>query len=288
MGAIANPGRALDLSRSFLPEALAGTVPSRVVTDDERRSLNQIRAASYLHVFDLFESAISEAARARATDAAARELLAPLIRFDAFDHSELFHRLEAAFATSFPVIPRRLPRPEDLDQALAAASPIAILILALHLKLVTQQHYLACVRGDEGIEPRFLQLLREHWSLECGAPRAGARGATGNVEIQRALGSVLPGRIPAGLRDYRLLVFACDDVLQRQAALDVASLEELRGAPFSPADRALVLKGEVASHRKTFLTVGIVNAAFVYAMRSLGPSAPSMLAGVVSALGTRS
>ena len=32
---------------------------------------------------------------------------------------------------------------------------------------------------------------------------------------------------------------------------------------------------------------GIVNAAFVYAMRSLGPSAPAMLAGVVSALTSR-
>jgi hypothetical protein len=48
-----------------------------------------------------------------------------------------------------------------------------------------------------------------------------------------------------------------------------------------------VVAAQVAAHRKTFLTVGIVNAAFVYAMRTLGPTAPSMLAGVVSALSAR-
>ncbi len=274
----------LDLSRCFLPEALAGISPARALTPDDRRRLNQIRAASYLHLFDMFETALSETVRARAShDVDARELLAPLVRLDAFDHNELFRTFERDFARTFPVAPRLIPPAEDLNRALAVASPLALLVLALHLKLVTQQHYLACVRGDEGLEPRFVRVLKEHWSVECGSSRTCAS----SLAIQRALASALPGRIPAALRDYRLLVFTCDDVLARQAELDVTTLELARGARLDEAERKTVVSCQVAAHRKTFLTVGIVNAAFVYAMRSLGPSAPATLAGVVSALGNR-
>jgi hypothetical protein len=274
----------LDYSRCFLPEALAGLAPVRALGADDRVRLNQIRAGSYLHLFDVFETALGEAARASAAkDVDSRDLLAPLIRFDAFDHNELFRSFEHEFARTFPVRPRLLPKPEDLHRALADASPLALLVLALQLKLVTQQHYLACVRGHEGLEPHFVRVLKDHWSVECGTSRTCAS----TLAIQRALASALPGRIPAALRDYRLLVFTCDDVLARQAELDVTTLELVRGANLGPTDRKVVLDCQITAHRKTFLTVGIVNAAFVYAMRSLGPSAPAMLAGVVSALGNR-
>ena len=93
--------------------------------------------------------------------------------------------------------------------------------------------------------------------------------------------------MPSALRDYRSLVFACDDVLRRQAELDVATIEDVRGAPLSVGDRQAVVVAQVAAHRKTFLTIGIVNATFVYAMRTLGPTAPAMLAGIVAALSAR-
>jgi hypothetical protein len=274
----------LDLSRAFLPEALAGLAPVRHLHELDRRRLNQIRACSYLHLFDLFETSLSAAARERSrVDIEVRDVLAPLLPLDCFDHHDLFFAFETRFAEVFPVKPRLAPAPEDLARTLTHATPLALLVLALHFKLVTQQHYLACVRGDETLEPHFVRLLKEHWCVECGSSRT-----CGSVlGIQQALGKALPGRIPSALRDYRLLVFACDDVLRRQAELDVATLEEVRGDPLPRGDRASVVAAQVAAHRKTFLTVGIVNASFVYAMRTLGPTAPAMLAGVVAALASR-
>ena len=46
----------LDLTRCFLPEALAGLAPIRALDIDDRRRLNQIRACSYLHLFDVFDA----------------------------------------------------------------------------------------------------------------------------------------------------------------------------------------------------------------------------------------
>jgi hypothetical protein len=274
----------LDMSRCFLPEALAGLAPVRSLHDDDRRRLNQIRACSYLHLFDIFELSLGTVARERARmDIEVRDALAPLLRLDCFDHHELFFTFEAAFSRAFPVRPRLVPLPSDFARTLTLAAPLSLLILALHFKLVTQQHYLACVRGDESLEPSFVRLLKEHWCVECGQ----ARSCGSALAIQQGLADALPGRIPSALRDYRLLVFSCDDVLRRQAELDVTTLEEARGERLSAGQRTAILSAQVAAHRKTFLTVGIVNAAFVYAMRSLGPTAPSMLAGVVSALSAR-
>jgi hypothetical protein len=275
----------LDLSRGFLPEALAGLATVRFLGELDRRRLNQIRAGSYLYLFELFESALSTAARDRAVaDIATREVLEPLLRPAAFDHAEMLRTFRAAFVRAFEVTPRYLPRPDDLERALREAAPLSLLVLALHFKLVTQQHYLACVRGDEKLEPRFVRLLKEHWSRECGG---GVTNCNSALVLQQALGKASPGRIPAALRDYRMLVFSCDDVLRRQSELDVSTLEITRRSAFSPADRKALVEVQVAAHRKTFLTVGIVNAAFVYAMRTLGPTAPAMLAGVVSALSNR-
>lgn len=274
----------LDLSRWFMPEALSGLAPVRTLDEQDRRRLNQIGAMSYVHLFDVFETSLAEAAQARgARDIDARSVLVPLLRLDAFDHNELFRSFERKFLQIFPVRPELVGRPADLDDALSDASPLALLVLALHMKLVTQQHYLACVRGDEVLEPCFVRVLKEHWCVECGTEAT----CGSSLAIQQALGDALPGRIPAALRDYRRLVFACDDVLARQTGLDVGTLEQVRGAPFSSGDRAGIIAAQLAAHRKTFLTVGIVNAAFIYAMRSLGPTAPAMLAGVVSALGAR-
>lgn len=278
------PHDPLDLSRAFLPEALAGLAAVRALDDDDRRRMNQIRAASYLHIFDQLETCLADAARAQGTrDVDARDTLVPLLRLDSFDHNELFRGFERAFEKSFPVAPKLVPRPADLDEIFSDAVPLSLLIVALHLKLVTQQHYLACVRGDESLEPTFVKVLKEHWSMECGR----SRSASSTLAIQRALAAALPGRIPAALRDYRRIMFTCDDVLRRQSELDVETLEEARAGKLATGDRQVVLDAQFAALRKTFITFGIVNAAFVYAMRSLGPAAPAMLAGVVSALSSR-
>jgi hypothetical protein len=274
----------LDMSRPFMPEALAGMAPLHLLDADERRYLNQIRACSYLHLFDVLERLLGAVARERARlDLETREVLAPILRLDCFDHHELFVSFESELALAFPVRPRFIDEPADFEETLTLAAPLSLLVLALHLKLVTQQHYLACVRGDEALEPHFVRLLKEHWTVECGATRT----SNSALAIQEALARALPGRVPAALRDYRLLVFACDDILRRQAEVDVETLERVRAKPLGASDRGTVVAAQVAAHRKAFLTVGIVNAAFIYAMRSLGPTAPAALAGMVSALSAR-
>ena len=273
----------LDMNRCFMPEALAGVTSMQALGGLDRRRLNQIRACSYLHLFDVFEASIAKAASVRShDDPSLAAMLEPLFGKDCFDHHDLFFSFETLLSESFPVLPRLVTPPPDFAMTFASVDPQSLLVLALHLKLVTQQHYLACVRGDESLEPNFVRLLKDHWGVECGKSRSD-----GAVAIQRALADVARGHIQEPLVDYRLLVFACDDLLRQQAELDVETLEDARGHVFDPVERRPIVAAQVAAHRKTFLTVGIVNASFVYALRALGPMAPAILAGVVSALGSR-
>lgn len=273
----------LDLSRSFMPEALSGATPLRALDGDDLLRLNQIRASSYLHLFERFESLLANAARSR-EHARNRPTLEPLLRDRSTEHRDLFRAFQLSFRSVFPVSVRHVSNFEDFERTLHHASPLALLVLALHLKLVTQQHYLACLRSDEPLEPHFVDVLREHWNAECGPP---SRSYGSALAIERALSIALPARVPGAMRDYRLLVFAGDDVLRRQALLDVETLERARAGRLDDLDRANVVAAQGEAHRKAFLTVGIVNAAFVYAMRGLGPSVPATLAGVVSALSSR-
>lgn len=270
-----------DFTRRFLPETLSAYPEERALDEGDRVRMNQIRAASYLHLFGVLEAEVAAAARRRA--GADGEVLAPLVRLDGFDHDILFARFLAAYDDGFPVRLRLVADARELGRALDHAVPHALLVLALHLKLVTQQHYLACVRGGESLDPTFVRVLKAHWNVECGTARTGAAAQA----IQAALARTSPGKIPAALRDYRLLVFAADDLLSSQASLDVDTLEDARGERLTRTAHEAAVRCELAALRKTFLTIGIVNAAFVYAMRCLGPQAPSSLAGVVAALGAR-
>jgi hypothetical protein len=272
----------LDLSRSFMPETLAGVVPLVALSADRKRLLNQIRAASYLHLFDVFETALATAVRSRPDTGPEAEALGALAHVDTFGHNQLFRDLEEELLVPFPRL-ARVPHPRDLDAALKQSSALGLVVLALHMKLVTQQHYLACLRGDEGLEPQFVRVLKEHWAIECGVTnRCGSV-----LALQKVLGATPAENVPSGLADYRRLVFTCDDVVQRQAELDVVTFEQSSDRAFSAHEQAAIASAQKAAHRKTFLTIGIVNAAFVYAMRTLGPTAPAMLAGIVAALSVR-
>jgi hypothetical protein len=60
--------RRLDYSKPFLPDSLARTSELNILSDEEKLTLNQIRGATYLHLFGLVEEFILPFAVERAQD----------------------------------------------------------------------------------------------------------------------------------------------------------------------------------------------------------------------------
>ena len=55
---VIRPGAEFDFSRPFMPESLAGTAGLDMLSDEEKLTLNHIRAHDYLSIFGLVEEFI--------------------------------------------------------------------------------------------------------------------------------------------------------------------------------------------------------------------------------------
>ena len=285
---VARPASPLDLTRVFLAGGAGRARPvAGCSTIRMRRRLEPDSRARATCTCSTSSRRASRrplrAARARATSRS-RETLAPLLRARLLRSSRAVPRVRDASS------PRRSPcargscrgRPTS-TRTLTLAAPLSLLVLALHLKLVTQQHYLACVRGDESLEPHFVRLLKDHWSRRVRRRRELDGSA---LAIQQALGAGAARARPVGaprLSAARLLVRRRPRAGRRSSTSRRSRTR--RGAPLLRADRDAVVAraGRGASqdvphgrHRQRRVRL-------CDAERS-GPTAPAMLAGVVSAL----
>ena len=111
-------------------------------------------------------------------------------------HQELFRRLEAMMAPGMPAGYRFLPQPNDVAQAVLAASTWAVLALICDIELFSQAHYRSSIEPETQIDPLWKDVFLFHWKeesqhaivdemewlrederLDAGAARPGGRRA---------------------------------------------------------------------------------------------------------------
>jgi hypothetical protein len=92
------------------------------------------------------------------------------------------------------------------------------MLVTLHLEIMTQAHYVECVKDDTDIDPLFVKLLRFHWMEESQHARIDA------LELDKLLEAATPAAIDTALDDYLGLIDAFDGLLKSQADMDARSL----------------------------------------------------------------
>jgi len=108
-------GRDFDFGKPFLPERIAGVNGIACLTDDEKRTLNQIRGNSYCHIFAFVEEYIVPLVmdHARADVYGDETRLWSLLRFaeEETKHQQMLRRacaqFEAGFGVSCGLVPGR-------------------------------------------------------------------------------------------------------------------------------------------------------------------------------------
>jgi hypothetical protein len=146
-------------------------------------------------------------------------------------------------------------------------NPIAVLLTTLHIELMTQQHYVECVKDKSGLDPFFANLLRLHWLEEAQHAKIDA------LELNKLLDGADAQFVKQGFDDYLDIVTAFDGLLAGQARFDVASLAEATGRVFSASEASAVEAVAHGAYRKTFLTFGMRNPTFVSLTRQISPEA---------------
>jgi hypothetical protein len=274
--------KTLDFSKPFLPDSLARVAGLSVLNAKEKLILNQIRGATYLHLFGLVEEFILPFAIERARDRiyADKTRVRALLNFaeEEAKHQQLFERFAEEFRKGFRTELQLIGPASQIADTVLNHSTLGVAILILHLEWLTQRHYLESVKTDENIDPQFVSLLRHHWQEE-------AQHAKLDTLVAGELASKsTAAEVEQAIDDFLAIGGILDGGLQQQVKYDVEALQRASGRNLSEEDRLWVEAEQLKSYRWTFLVSGLQQENFVRAVRDLSPSGLSRVQDAAKAL----
>lgn len=251
----------LDYSRPFLPAAFSGESRAALLNKSEGLKLNHITGNSYMNLFGFVEEYIiaTTVEHAQAEMYGDHDAIRALLRFgeEEVKHQALFHRYCKMFAESFGSPVKVLDNAAEIAAVILSKSPIAVMIITLHLEIMTQAHYTESVRDNAGIDPLFASLLKHHWLEEAQHARIDA------LELDKLVDAATPEAITVGFDHYLELCQAVAGLLGVQTDLDIESLSKATGRTFTEDEKQSIRTAQHAAYRNTFLTSGMTNSQFV-------------------------
>lgn len=269
--AVMPPDTKIDFSRPFLPDGLFSIQNLTCLTPPQRLMLNQISGNAYLNLFAFVEEYITAMAVQHAQAELFGDHLAvrALVRFaeEEAKHQQLFWRYCSTFERDFGQKCHLLGAASEVAGVILSKSPLAVMLVTLHLELMTQAHYTESVRGEQNLDPLFCELLRHHWMEEAQHARLDA------LELDKLLDSSGPDQISTCFDDYLSLIDAFDGLLITQAKLDVQTLSQAVSQTFSETDTETIVKSQHRAYRNTFLVSGMTNKSFLETVKLISPEA---------------
>ncbi|HEY9218088.1 MAG TPA: hypothetical protein VIO94_08565 [Phenylobacterium sp.] len=276
------PGKTLDFSKPFLPEALARTEALPFLTPAERLTLNQIRGNAYLTIFGLVEEFIlpflMDHARPDVSGESNRSRA--LLEFAAEEakHIHLFRTFAAAFADGFNTRCDVIGPPDAVAKHVLSHPPLSVALLILHVEWMTQRHFTESMQDDRGMDGCFKDLLLHHWMEEQ------QHAQLDTLLVEEIAAGCKPEEIDAALEGYKALGAFLDGALAQQAAFDLDALQRACGRDFDEAERAQFIAAQHQANRWTYIGSGLSHPRFVETIHRLKPQASDEFAAMAEAL----
>ena len=140
-------------------------------------------------------------------------------------HQELFRRLETMVAAGMPAGYRFLPQPNDVAQAVLAASTWAVLALTCDIELFSQAHYRSSIEPEAQIDPLWKDVFLFHWKEES------QHAILDEMEWLREDEKLDVAQRDKAVDDLIGLVGAVDGICQMQAKADADYFVQVAGRP---------------------------------------------------------
>ena len=160
-------GRAIDLSKKFLPDGLSKIDGLPFLSGDERRFISQIQGRTYANMFGLVERFIGAKMLEVSRDHWLGNQLAleALVKFtdEELKHQELFRRIDSMMAEVMPAGYRFLPEPNEVAGLVLGKSSWAVLGLTCDIELFTQAHYRQSIEPDAELSVLWKDVFLFHW-----------------------------------------------------------------------------------------------------------------------------
>ena len=264
----------LDFGRNFMPESLARTAGLEGLSDDQRRTLNQISGHQYLCIFGIVEEFVLpfvlDHARPmlRGDDYRVRALLN--FASEEAKHIQLFTRFHDAFVAGFPVECAVIGPADAIGAEVLRHDPLAVGLVILMIEWMTQQHYLGSIRDDGDLDPLFKKLLRAHWVEEAQHAKLDTLMvdalAEGRDEEQ----------IDKAIDEFFEIGAFLDAGLKQQATLNLDALEAVIGCRLSNREALEAQQHQAA--RWTYLGSGMIHDRFKATLEAISPHAAARIA----------
>lgn len=251
----------LNLDKPFMPSGMFFAHDLSFLSSDEKRTLNQIFGNAYRYLFYFVEAYIINMAmeHARAELYGDEHALRAMLRFaeEEVKHQQLFLRFGELFDRQFGTPCDLVENPQAVAEVILSKSPMAVLLVTLHLEIITQAHYVDAMRDNKDMEPLFSNLFKYHWMEEAQHAKLDVlqllslRADAGDEQVQGAI------------NDYFDIVGAFAGLLSAQAKLDVGSLERTLRRTFNEEERSAIEAVQRRGYQRAFLFDGLTNTLFL-------------------------
>lgn len=257
--------RTLDFGLPFLPESLVH-IAIAPLPHAHRLTLNHIRAHSYVNLFVFVEEYIVATAmrHAQAEQFGSPTALRALLRFadEELKHQQLFRRFQNLFRRDFGHDCDVIDNAAEVAGYIMTKPALAVMLVTLHLELITQQHFVDAIKVAPGeIDPSFRSLFEHHWLEESQHARIDS------LEIAKLAAMRSESDLTFSFEQYTEILANLDQLLARQAAMDLDTLERITGATLT--HRTTLQAQQHASYRQNFLHDGFENAQFIRTVSKL-------------------
>jgi hypothetical protein len=190
----------------------------------------------------------------------------------------LFQLYCAAFERDFGSPCRVLGSAADVAAVVLNNSALAVMLTTLHLEIMTQQHFVDCIKDDTSLDPLFTKLLRNHWIEEAQHTKIDI------LEIDKLVDELNQPDIDQAFDQYFQLLQAFDGLLTQQVDMDIESLVVASGRQLSESEVLELRTAQVRSYRRDFLVMSMLNPAFRDLVHRLSTQACTRLDEVASQL----
>ena len=263
-------GRQFDFGMTFLPDGLSQVARLPFLNADERRFYSQVQGRTYANMFALVERFIGakvlEISRGHwLGDQVALEALVRLTD-EELKHQELFRRLETMMAPGMPAGYRFLPQPNDVAQAVLAASTWAVLALVCDIELFSQAHYRSSIDAQTQIDPLWKDVFLFHWKEES------QHAIVDEMEWLREDQTLGEAQRDRAVDELIGLVGAVDGIVQMQARADAEYFTQAgrdAGRSFDGAQAHAIGQALLAAYRWQYIVSGVQDPRFLELLGSM-------------------
>ena len=280
-------GRQFDFGKTFLPEGLSKVAQLPFLGADDKRLFSQVQGRTYANMFALVERFIGAKALeiSRGHWLGDQVALEALVRLtdEELKHQELFRRLETMMAPGMPAGYRFLPQPNDVAQAVLAASTWAVLALVCDIELFSQAHYRSSIEVQTQVDPLWKDVFLFHWKEES------QHAIVDEMEWLRE-----DEKLDAVQRDHAVgeligLVGAVDGIVQMQAEADAQYFTQVAGRAFDSAQAQAIRAAMLEAYRWQYIVSGVQDPRFLELLGSMisaehGERIDAALAPIVGAV----